>query len=189
VGKYIKFEDVRIRLIGKVRFTDDESEENKMHTSLANNLILEAETQVEQDLSPRYAAPFVHETGSKFETLPDISKNSIKTLCKIKSVILILETDFGSGTAIDAEKYIGRLEKRYTKILTEQILPKVKGAEDSRQWANPPLPGLKKNWFNTHADDGFAGGIFVTSQGDGDYPSAQINDASENWWNGTLDDI
>lgn len=189
MGQYILFEDVRLRLIGKVRFTEDDSDENKMQITLADRLINEAEGQVEQDLSPRYAAPFQTDSGASFDSLPDRpTKEILKTLCELKAVMRILETDFGTGTAVDGEKYIRRIEARYDKIINERLLAKVDGAKDQRQWAFPPLPGLKKNWFNTQADDGYAGMVLVTSQGDGAYPSKQINDPSETFWSGMLDD-
>lgn len=189
--QYIKFEDVRLRLVGKVRFqegTDDE--DNRMPVSLARRLIDEAEGQVEQDLSPRYTTPFVSATDETFATLPDRpTKNIIRTLCELKSVIRILETDFGAGTAVDAEKYIKNLEKRYRSIIDDNVLAKFDSSyESSRQWKFPPLPDLKKNWFNTKADDGYVGGVFVTSQDDGDYPAKQINDPSETFLNGVFDE-
>ena len=190
MGLYINFEDVRIRLIGKVRFTEDENEENKMHTSLANKLIKEAESQVEVDLSPRYYLPFQHHSTGKFKDLPaNPTQNVIKTLCELMAVKRILETDFGTGTAVDADKYMKKLEKRYSDIVNDSLLAKVKNQEDQRQWLKPPLVDLRKAHFNTEADDGYAGMVLVTSQGDGNYPSVQTSDPSENFWNGDLDDL
>ena len=189
MGLYIKLEDVRIRLIGKVRFTTDVNEENKMHESLANRLILEAEGQVELDLSPRYAAPFQTIDGTAFKNLPDNpTKNVLRTLCELQSCMRILENDFGAGTAIDADKYVKKLKERYDEIVSERLLAKRKGKEETQQWSFPPLKSLKLNWHNTEADDGYLGMVLVTGQGDGDYPAKQINDPSENWWNGVLDD-
>ncbi len=188
---YIKYEDVRLRLVGKVRFTEDEDDSGKMPKNLALRLIDEAEGQVEQDLSPRYFAPFAHSTTGNFIDLPDRpTKNIIRTLCELKATIRILETDFGSGTAIDAAKYITNIEKRYRSLIDDNILAKF-GAEyeSSRQWKFPPLPSLKKNYFNDQADDGYAGvGPLVTSNDDGDFPSKQINDPSETFNNGSLDE-
>jgi hypothetical protein len=55
---YITNQDVEIRLIGKVRFTDDLEDENRFPRKLLQRLIKEAEGAVERDLSPRYAAPW-----------------------------------------------------------------------------------------------------------------------------------
>lgn len=185
---YIKFEDVRLRLIGKVRFEESleaAEESGKMPKALAIRLIEEAEGQVEQDLSPRYAAPFQHPSTGKFKDVPDApTKNIIRTLCELKSCMRILETDFGEGSAVDGEKYMKNLEKRYKAIVHDNLLAKPEDMKDTRQWAFPPLPGLKKNWFNTQADDGYAGTVICESaSGDGAYPKQQINDPGENFFN------
>ena len=124
-------------------------------------MIDEAEGQVEQDLSPRYFAPFQNANGGAYATLPDRpTKNIIRMLCELKACIRILETDFGSGTAVDAQKYIKSLADRYKDVINNNILAKTGGDEykSSKQYAFPPLPGLKKNYMNTEADDGYATG-------------------------------
>lgn len=189
MGLYVKFEDVRIRLIGKVRFTMNESDENKMQETLANRLINEGEGQVELDLSPRYFAPFQGDHGEAFDTLPERpTRNILRTLCELMGCIRILETDFGSGTVVEAEKYIEKLRKRYDGIVKDLLLRKTDHGAEAQGFAKPPLLGLRLNYMNELADDGFMGSVLSTSQGDGDYPRKQINDPSENFWNGVLDD-
>lgn len=185
---YIKFEDVRLRLIGKVRFTDSENDENKMFIPLAIRLIDEAEGQVEQDLSPRYAAPFINSNGQPFSTIPlRPTGNVIRTLCELKSCIRILETDFGSGTAVEGEKYIKKLSDRYKDIINNNILAKFSSEyKDTRQWAFPPLPGLMKAWHNKEADDGYAGlAPLVTSDKghDMDIMQERLSDPSQDFFN------
>lgn len=190
MGLYISFEDVRVRVIGKVRFTEDTEDENKMSIVLANKLINEAESQVETDLSPRYAAPFQTEEGKPFKDLPERpTRLLIRTLCELKAVIRILETDFGSGTAIDADKYIKKIADRYKAIINDNVLAKTEQAKDQKQWMFPPLPGLRKNWFNTEADDGYSGMVLVTnSNSPHDFASKQINSPGETFWSGEIDD-
>lgn len=166
---YIKFEDVRLRLQGKVRFTEDECDDNKMFKGLAIRLIDEAEGQVELDLSPRYQAPFLNSNGQAFSTIPlRPTGNIIRTLCELKSCIRILETDFGAGTAVDGKKYIDNIQARYKDIVNNNILAKPGDKANygaTKQWAFPPLPNLKKAYHNTEADDGYAGiGPLVTSE-------------------------
>lgn len=190
MGMYVKFEQVRLRLVGKVRFTESANDENKMSIELANRLINEAEGQVELDLSPRYAAPFVTDAGAAFSTLPARpTREYITTLCELQAVIRILETDFGSGSATDGEKYTKQIEKRYVQM-RDRLLEKKRdrSKEDFGQgWMFPPLPGLKLNYMNTLADDGFAGSVIVASgspaQG---FASGQINSPGENFWNTVL---
>jgi hypothetical protein len=63
-----------------------------------------------------------------------------------------------------------------------------KKGDDQLGWKYPPLSDLRLAYFNTKADDGYAGAILSSSQGDGGYPQTQINDPSENFLIGTLDD-
>jgi hypothetical protein len=192
---YITLEDVRLRLANKVRFQDPnaqpEDNENKMPIALANRLLDEAEGQVEQDLSPRYMAPFQHSLTGNYIDLPARpTKNVIRTLCELMAVIRILETDFGTGTVADASKYSGNLEKRYRKIIDETILFKPEGMEATKQFYYPPLPNLKLNYFNKAADDGFVGGVLHHSNmnDQGDYATNQINEPGEDFFNAKFDE-
>lgn len=183
---YIREEDVRIRLVGKVRFTDDLEDENKMSFQLLRRLINEAEGDVEQDLSPRFSVPFQTDCGA-FKDLPERpTKEYLRTLCELKSVIRVLETDFGRGSVADADKYVEKLQKRYDSM-KGKILEKKKDPE--RGWLYPPLSSLKLNYFNTEADDGYAGMVLTTSHGRGGEPFSQINSPLESWSNGLWDDI
>lgn len=187
---YTSFQDVALRLVGKVRFTTDPIDENRMSEDLANRLIDEAEGQVELDLSPRYLAPFQTDHGDAFASLPDRpTKNILRTLCELMGCIRILETDFGAGTIVDAEKYIEKLRTRYESIVKDLLAKKMDGGVEAQGYAKPPLPSLKLNYMNENADDGFMGSVLVSGQGDGSYPKTQINDPSENFWNGSLDDL
>ena len=95
--KYVKFEDIKQRLIGKVRFDTNEEDDNIMDERVAKRLIDQAEAMVEIDLSERYEAPFVSKTTGDYKGLPTSpTKNIIKTLCELKSVMFILDTDFGA---------------------------------------------------------------------------------------------
>lgn len=187
---YVSFQDVAVRLVGKVRFTELPDDENKMSKTLAERLIDEAEGQVELDLSPRYLAPFQTDTGDAFALLPDRpTKNILRTLCELMSCIRILETDFGTGTIVDAEKYIEKLRARYDSIVKDLLSKRMDGGVEAQGFAKPPLPSLKLNYMNENADDGFMGSVLISGQGDGAFPRAQINDPSENFWNGQLDDL
>jgi phage gp36-like protein len=187
---YTTFEDVSVRLVGKVRFTTALDDENRMSVTLAERLIDEAEGQVELDLSPRYLAPFQTDDGDAFNTLPERpTRNILRTLCELMGCIRILETDFGAGTIVDAEKYIEKLRNRYESIVKDLLAKRMDGGVESQGFAKPPLPSLKLNYMNENADDGFMGSVLISGQGDGSYPKTQINDPSENFWNGSLDDL
>jgi len=189
MGKYITLEDVQKRLVGKVSFTEDEAEENKMHVDLANRLLAEAETVVELDMSIRYATPFVTTGDEPFSELPgNPTRNVIRAMCELQAVSFILDIDFGYGSVVDSDSYVKRLEKRYESYVTRLLAKRKDGGTDGQGWRFPPLPGLKLNWFNEDADDGYQGSIYVTSQGDGDFPAKQINDPSETFFRYTHDD-
>lgn len=190
MGLYITENDVETRLIGKVRFTEDPDEKNKMPRILLRRLIEESEADVEQDLSPRYFAPFQTEAGESFKKLPRRPTGEyIRTICEIKAVIRVLETDFGSGTSINGEAYTMKLRERYKEML-DKLMRRKGGLEDTQTgWMYPSLPGLKLNYFNTQADDGYMGMVTSTTQGDGAYPRVQVNDPSENFTNAVYDDL
>lgn len=180
---YHRFEQVRLRLIGKVRFTDNPDDENRMPISLAKILMDEAEGTVELDLSPRYAAPFQTDAGGAFACLPmRPTQEVVRTLCEIQSVLRILGTDFGRGSTTDSEKYSESLQKLYDKQL--ERLTKTK-EESYNDFIYPPLPGLRLNWGNAAADDGFAGMVINTSgrRSDGSFAADQVNDPAATFWN------
>jgi hypothetical protein len=185
---YISRDDVALRLKGKVRFTEDEEQEDRMPIALLDRLINEAEGDVEHDLSPRYSTPFVTDDGLAFKKLPARPTAEIlRTLCELKACIRVLETDFGSGTVVDAEKYSASIAKRYEAMVGKLLEKKKHGGEDSG-WKYPPLPSLKLNYMNTEADDGYMGQVLVTSRGHGDYPAGRINDPGETFFNATYED-
>jgi hypothetical protein len=176
---YIKDEDVRVRLLGKVRFTENDEDENRMNVKLLRRLINEAEGEVEYDLSPRYTAPFVTDSGAPFSQLPARpTQEIIKTMCELKAVVRVLETDFGRGTVVDSDKYGEQLRTRYDSIKLK-LLERRENLMSG--WKYPPLPGLKLNYMNTEADDGYQGMVLSTSEGLGSYPLHRINSPSENW--------
>ncbi len=185
---YTQFQAVRLRLVGKVSFSEDGDDDNKMSVALAKRLMNEAEGQVEQDLSPRYAAPFQTECGAPFSQLPiRPTQEIIATLCELQSVIRILETDFGRGSAVDGDKYSKKLRERYTDIVEKRILAL---KEDSYQnWKFPPLPGLRLGDYNLKADDGYSGTLIHKTAGIGNYAAEQINDPGETFWNATWNDV
>jgi hypothetical protein len=187
MGRYVADADVETRIRGKVQLTDDPDSRDRMHVTLFRRLIAEAESEVELDLMPRYHVPFKATGGGKFSTLPEVTKNIIRTLAELQSVMRILETDYGRGTVVNGEEYTEKLKKRYDSIV-EKLM---KRSEDSHRpgWAYPPMLGLELAYFNTEADDGFVGmPMNISPNGNqASYPSKQINEPSESWWNATYE--
>lgn len=188
MARYINRADIKVRLEGKVKFDPTGADPSKMSDALLDRLISEAESQVELDLSPRYEVGFKGICDESFTTLPTMTRDMIRTLCELQSVIRVLETDFGRGTSVDGERYSKPLGDRYKDYIENKLLKKKMAKEDdeSGQWKYPPLPNLKLAYFNTEADDGYMGMVINTSRGIGSYPIEQINSPGENWWTGVI---
>ena len=193
MGRYITSEAVIVRLRGKVKVTENpELEPDRMPLLLLNRLINEAEGQVEQDLSTRYAAPFVTIAGAPFSALPERpTKEILRTLCELLAVIRVLETDFGRGSGLDGAKYADSSQKRYDIIIWgDDRKPGLCSLRENtfNTFRTPPLPGLASNYHIGQADTGFAGYVDRSGSSHGaDYAINQINEPSQNFWNGTLD--
>lgn len=184
---YISNKDVEIRLLGKVRFTDDDEDENKFPRTLLSRLIKEAEGKVERDLSPRYASPWRGPNGEAFKTLPSTTQETLRTMCELMAVIRVLGNDFGRGSVNDGSAFKKEQEGLYKEMVTRELEQRVDGGAVA-QWKFPPLAGLATGDYNM-ADDGFAGAVLTTSDnnGEGEFPRKQITDPSENWSNGDID--
>lgn len=178
---YIRLEDVKIRLIGKVQFTENEFEQNRFPDALAKRLINEAEGDVEMDLSPRYFAPFQTEDGKPFSSLPPRpTQEYIRTLCELKAVSRILETAFGSGGVVNPETYKKSIDDRYAEMI-KRTLDKLSNSK----WVYPPFPKIKLNYFNESADDGYVGTVINTHNSTGtDYPAKVSNNPALGYYHG-----
>jgi len=183
---YANVAEVKSLLIGKVRFGDDDTDPNKLGPKLFTQLINEAEMQVELHLSKRYQTPFVGISNEPFLKISNPSTRMIiATVAKLQSVMRILETDFGRGSAVAGDEYYKGVEKRYEKMLDTLIGER----EDSHGYKWPPLQGLQLNWANKQGDDGYPGAVLNSSRDMGPtYATGQINDPSQTFWNGGLDD-
>lgn len=185
MGRYIQDSEVEVRLLGKVRFTDDDNDENKFSRKLLKKLVRDAESIAERDLSPRYAVPFVGENDEAFASLPSTTVETVKMLCELQGVVLVLSTDYGRGGVSDARNYKRSQANIYKAMVDREVGRKYDSA--AGQWEKPPLPGLKTSLGNT-LDDGTLGAILTTSSGDGGYPQGQITDPSENFGNFQVDE-
>lgn len=193
MGRYINQEAVIVRLRGKVKTTDDpEANPDRLPLLLLNRLINESEGQVEQDLSTRYAAPLQATGGQPFAALPERpTKEILRTLCELLSVVRVLETDFGRGSGLDGARYADSCQKRYDIILygDERKPGLISLREESyNTFRTPPLPGLMSNYQVSQVDTGFSGyfGRSDDHHSSAGYAIDQINDPSENYWNGHI---
>lgn len=188
MGLYINNEDVKSRVRGKIRFkVNPDYDDGAMSESLLTTLIAEAESDVEFDMSQRYAVPFQTHDCLDFSNLPERpTKQYIRTLCILKSVLRILETDFGSG-AIDSDDYVTKTQNRYNSMLSRNMSRRNKD-EDQNQFLHPPLKELKLSYHNDQADDGYRGMVMNTSD-KRPYAPDQINSPRDTWFNIDYEDI
>lgn len=183
---YIATTDVESRLIGKVKFTDDDTEENKMPRSLLSDLVDEAEAEIEFRLSQRYDVPFVTDDGLPFANLPARpTGEQLKTLIKLEAVRRVLQTDFGRGSFASGDEYAKGITEDIEKRI-ERLTATFK--DEMARFKYPPLPGLRLAAHNMEADSGFAGQIYVTSSGYGAFAAHQQNSPGETVFNGFVED-
>jgi hypothetical protein len=185
--KYTKVERVKQKLQGKVKFgAAGSTDDNHLNPDLLNELVVEAETQLQLDLMRRYNIPLQPVNGGAFSSLPDNTRVILTMMAELLSMIRILETDFGRGTNANGDKYRDSLEKRYQSLLK----PLMECRKDSQNaWLNPPLEALQLSYQN-QGDTGFRGQVMNTSDmiGEAGYAERQINKPSENYWTGDYDE-
>lgn len=189
MGKYITNESVLIRLRNKVKTTTcPDQEPDRLPVALLTRLVLEAEGQVEMDLSERYESPFQAMDCSPFSALPDTTQNILRTLCELLGVIRVLETDFGKGSGINADAYTKISQDRYDKLIVKLLSRRSKD-DPFTPFIYPPLPQLKTNYHMRQVDTGFYGYVARSDDGGhGGFPVKQINDPEQTFWNGAIDD-
>jgi hypothetical protein len=180
---YITAKDVEIRLTGKVRFTDDPNESDKMQRTLLKRLIQEAEGRIERLLARRYAAPFRGTNDETFDTLPSTTRETIRTMCELQAVIRVLGNDFGAGTVNDGSKYKAEQEKLLKELVDTEMAQRQEGS--AGQWTNPPMDGLKTSLVNA-TDDGRHGTAINTNPSREHAIADHLTDPSMNWENGFI---
>lgn len=164
--QYTAVENVKNRLVNKVQFQRVQGavQEGEMPDDFLSQLIVDAETEVEQDLRSRYFIPFQTKDDKPFRSLPEHSQRAIRMAVELKAVVIILQTDFGRGTHVDADPYIKSCSDHYEAYI-EKLLGRNKEGDNSKidrfRFA-PPIEGMKLANTNREADDGYRGMIINT---------------------------
>ena len=137
-------------------------------------------------MSIRYAIPFRGVNDESFATLSTNTQTVIKTLVRQDAVKRLLDYDFGRGSPNEGGKYAEQLQRVYDRQMDRLV-----AVRDGQYnvFKYPPLVDLKLGAHNAEADEGFAGRIYVSSDGAGDYAAAQMPDPGETYWNGEILDI
>lgn len=185
---YTTVESVKVRLANKVQFQEDPNfvSQGELPNALLLQLISDAETEVEQDLRGRYAIPFRSISQGDYQSLPDHTKRAIRAAIDLRAVVMILQTDFGSGTHISADAYIKSQSEHYEKYISKLLGRDQEASNDKRDRFrfSPPLDDLELSPTNKEADDGFKGMIINTDANPYDaasYAAQQINNPAKNY--------
>ncbi len=190
---YTTVDNVKVRLANKVQFQKDPNvlEEGEVPDSLLGQLIVDAETVVEQDLRSRYQIPIQSCRTGAFVDLPDHSQRAIRRAVDLACVIEILNTDFGRGGRVDAAAYFKNSKDLYDKYIDRLLGRDPEAANDKRDRFrfSPPLDQVRLAPTNREADDGYKGMIINTDASHHDavsYAEEQINDPSKSYLNRRL---
>lgn len=178
--QYTTADNVKSRLVNKVQFQRNSAvvEEGEMPDEFLTALIADAETEVEQDLRSRYAIPFQTRDDRPFKSLPEHSQRAIRMAVELKAVMIILQTDFGRGTHVDADPYIQASSDHYENYIDKLLGKNKEGAERDRYRFGPPLDNVKLALNNKEADDGYRGMIINTDASTTDSASIGIEQLS-----------
>lgn len=185
---YTTYDSVKVRLANKVQFQEGESPvDGELPNQLLGQLIVDAETAVEQELRVRYAVPFQTVTGAPFAKLPDHSKRALRMLVDLKAVKLILMTDFGRGTHVSGSAYTKDDKEEYDLQL-DRVLGQDRESSENKEKRfrhSPPLEGVRLARSNRKADDGYHGMILNSDscRDSASFAAEQINDPSQNYAN------
>lgn len=185
---YTNYASVQVRLANKVQFQQDPNNlvDGELPNTLLNQLIVDAETAVEQELRSRYAIPFQSASKGTYAGLPDHTKRVIRMLCDMKAVQLVLKTDFGRGTHISGDAYLKDIKEEYELEMKRALGRDIEGENDKidRFRRTPPLDDLLLAATNRAADDGYHGMIINTDQdrcGAEEYAKHQINNPARSY--------
>jgi hypothetical protein len=178
---YTTFDSVKVRLTNKVQFQDgDEPQEGEVPNLLLGQIVVDAEADVESDLSSRYAIPFQSKQYGNFAQLPEHTKSQLRRACDLRAVELVLMTDFGRGTHTSGKKYSEDDMTDYEKHIQRLLGRDAIGRNDKidRHKVSPPLLDLVLAPNNSEADDGYRGTVINTDGSRHDaatYAGEQIN--------------
>ncbi len=190
---YTTYESVKVRLANKVQFQADPCvvADGELPNDLLGQLIVDAETEVEQDLRSRYAIPFQSIAHGNYVNLPDHSRRALRVAVDLRAVIMILTTDFGRGTHIAGESYTKDTQDHYDEYINKLLGRDPEGANDKhdRFRFSPPLDDVLLAVSNSMADDGFRGTLINTDGSHHDavtYAGQQINNPAATYVNRRL---
>jgi len=138
---YLTYDEVKIRLLNKITFTDTDPFEG-LPTELGNDIVANAEAEVEEDLRVWYAIPFVTENDESWDKLPRNTQLVLKNLLLYKAQIRLLQSSFVKQNPAREENYIEEWQAEYEKYFAKHFTT-LNGI-----FLRKPLTGLKQEGNN-----------------------------------------
>jgi hypothetical protein len=117
---YLNYDEVKIRLQNKIEFTTTDPFQG-LTTELANDIIANAEAEVEEDLRVWYAIPFVTETDEDWSKLPRNTQLVLKNLLLYKAQIRLLQSAFLKQDPTRNEHYIEEWQAEYDRYFAKHF--------------------------------------------------------------------
>lgn len=186
--RYTTVDNVKVRLISKVQFQQDPAviEQGEIPDALLHQIIRRAESKVELDVRSRYAIPFRSKRTCQWADLPEHTKSPLLELIDLMAVRMVLGTDFGRGTHVNAEGYVSTVKEEYSAQLLLVLGRDSEASNEKRDRYrfSPPLEDLVLAPTNREADDGYKGMIINTDQSQNDaasYAADQINNPARSY--------
>lgn len=133
---------------------------NDLSNQEINKFIVNAEVRVENDLSKQYLIPFININGGDFSSLPRRAQITIQDMATWKSVLLILQTYYGSTDGVRGTAYIQSCQEQYDALLTECT-----ALDQYGQNVNTPLADVKLNKNASYRSDAGAPSPIVATIG------------------------
>lgn len=109
-------------------------------TAKINKFIIDAEVDVERELSKQYVTPFQTTDGQPFVNLPRTSLVIIQNICSYLAASKILRIYFGISEGVRGHDYAIELERLYRNSLKDIVT-----RDGNGNFTGTPLPGMALN--------------------------------------------
>lgn len=145
---------------------------NSISLAFLNELIAQAEAEVEVDLNPIYVTPFIGVNGETFNNLPAQSHNYLKLLFSVKSAEYVMSTEFvkvrmGEGADSYPKQYV---------IWYTSARDRLFGRAKTGNLMTFPLDGLQTNTQNLQLPLVTIPKVFNDNLRSVEYAKCRIND-------------
>lgn len=176
---YISINDVKDWLIDKVSFTSDPTQ--GITDTFLGTLTAYSEQRVCNLLNRFYTIPLVTLTGGPFTSLPQETQIFLSELFVLKSVMTVLEEEFGRNSANINENYYKQIKYDYDTQMAQ-----VYSRDPQTKMFRAVLPGLQINKFaytgNTMSQTPRVVGIVRGTSDNMRYALNQVVKPAKTWW-------